>query len=62
METERGDCFEVRVEKLAVRLLRGAIADGRDAVETAKVFEAEVYEGVEDYDAVLRSHCRLESA
>ena len=49
MEKERADCFDLeeRLAALARTALRGDLA-------------GEVYRGVEDYDPVLRSHCRLD--
>jgi hypothetical protein len=41
-------------ERLAERLLKRRIWEHGRLAETG-----EVYEGVEEYDPVLRSHCRL---
>jgi hypothetical protein len=49
------DCSEVDLsveERLALAASRGALRDGQAA-------DAETYGSVEDYDPVLRSHCRL---
>jgi hypothetical protein len=48
--------------------VEGAVLEGKLTVEEARAIEArrvgkagEAYESVEDYDPVLRSHCRLDT-
>jgi len=55
---EGEDFFESEADsvedRLAERLLKGRIWEWGRAAETG-----DVYQGVEEYDPVLRSHCRL---
>ena len=57
MENARRDWFEVE-DSLAEKLAEGALRD-RLAAGARNVGDEGRYEGVEEYDPVLRSHCRL---
>jgi hypothetical protein len=59
MERVRGDCRESELSKLSVEERLAARARRREASFGEKAEAGERYRGVEDYDAVLRSHCRL---
>jgi len=54
MEKVRDEFCEDLEERLEEKVVKVAVW------EWGRVVEGEVYGGVEEYDPVLRSHCRLE--